>query len=271
MMNLLKTEWLKMRKYSAFWWLIALTALSYPGISWIFRRGYDDLTQRKNETSQIVKMLVGNPFDLPEAWHTFAYSSSLFVFIPAVVVIMLITNEYTYKTQRQNVIDGWSRSQFMFAKMMDVMVVSLSVTLLYTAVTVIIGLIYQEDPNTNKWSQAYFIGLFALQTFSQLSIAFMIGFLVKKAFISLGIFLFYFLILENILVGLGSYYKINAYKFLPIEVSDRMIPPPAFWGNFDKANYLKKMSEINYHVFYTIILCAIIWLICFWINKKRDL
>jgi hypothetical protein len=273
MMNLLRTEWLKIKKYIAFWLVIVITALSYPGVSWIFRQGYKDLGRRKDGGAQVLKMLLGDPFSLPGAWHTLAYSSSIFVFIPAVVIIMFISNEYSYKTHRQNIIDGWSRDQFMLAKMLNVMVVSLMVTLLYTVVTLIIGLTNgpNANPNLNKWSQSYYIGLFALQTFSQLSIAFLIGFLVKKAFLSLGIFLFYFLILENVLVGLGTYYKISGYKYLPIEISDRMIPPPAFWGRLDKDNYLKELSEINSHVIYTILLTAFIWLLCFWINKKRDL
>jgi ABC-2 type transport system permease protein len=273
MINLLRTEWLKIKRYTAFWLIISITALSYPGMSWIMKKGYDDISHRKNGTGDIVKMLLGYPFSLPEAWHTLAYSSSLFVFIPAVVVIMFITNEYTYKTQRQNVIDGWSRDQFMLAKMMNVLIVAAVVSLLYMAVTLVIGLTNgaNENATTNAWSQSYYIGLFALQTFSQLSIAFLIGFLVRKAFLALGIFLFYFLILENVMVGLGSYYKIYAYKYLPLEMSDRMIPPPAFWGRFDKDGYLKGMSEINYFVAYTAIFTVVLWLLCFWINRRRDL
>src|SRR3979411_132732 len=102
MMDLLKTEWLKMKKYPAFWWIIGVTALSYPGANYIFLSAYKDLIKRSGQQSDIFKMLLGNPFTFPEAWHTIAYFSSLFVFIPAVVVIMFVTNEYSYKTFRQN-------------------------------------------------------------------------------------------------------------------------------------------------------------------------
>ena len=273
-MSLLKTEWLKVKSYAAFWWLIGLTALSYPGISYIFKTSYDNLGHREGKAEQaevILKMLLGNPFSFPEVWHTITYASSIFVFIPAVVVIMFITNEYTYKTNRQNIIDGWSRNQFMLAKMINVFIVALTVTILCLVVILVIGLSNYNLSTANKWDQAYYVGYFGLQTFSQLSIAFLIGFLIRKAFIALGVFLFYFMILENVLTGFGYFYKIEARKYLPIEVSDRMIPAPAFWGNFDKDNWLQTMSEKNYHVFYTILLTAIIWVICFWINKKRDL
>jgi len=46
-MNLLKTEWLKIKKYPAFWGIIAITALSYPGINYIFLHVYQNLTEKK--------------------------------------------------------------------------------------------------------------------------------------------------------------------------------------------------------------------------------
>jgi len=215
-------------------------------------------------------MLIGNPFAFPEAWHTVAYFSSWFVFIPSVVVIMLVTNEYNYKTHRQNVIDGWSRNQFMAAKFIDILLVSLLITILYIAVSIIIGLSNSGGSN-DVWRFSYYAGLFALQTIAQLSIAFLIGFLVKRAFIALGIFIFYFIILENILVGLAKNYANDIGRFLPLEISDRLIPLPAFLGKFDKEYYDKALAEISPHILYTILLTTVIWLICFRINSRRDL
>src|SRR4051812_23219652 len=112
MNSLVRVEWLKMRKYNAFWWIIGITALSYPGVNYICYMIYDNITNQPSQASKLAKMAIGNPFSFPEVWHTIAYFSSVFVFIPSVVVIMLITNEYSFKTHRQNIIDGWSRNQF---------------------------------------------------------------------------------------------------------------------------------------------------------------
>lgn len=46
MITLIRTEWLKMRKYNAFWWIIGITALSYPGINYMFYKIYEDITNR---------------------------------------------------------------------------------------------------------------------------------------------------------------------------------------------------------------------------------
>src|SRR5436190_3460239 len=123
MRSLVRTEWLKMRKYNAFWWVMGITALSYPGIIYIFFKGYEDFTNKPSQANQIAKMALGNPFSFPEAWHTIAFAASCFVFIPAVVVIMLMSNEYSFRTHRQNIIDGWSRKQFVTSKLLDVLII----------------------------------------------------------------------------------------------------------------------------------------------------
>ena len=226
--------------------------------------------KKDTDAAELAKLLIGNPFSFPEAWHTVAYFSSWFVFIPAVVIIMLITNEYSYRTHRQNVVDGWSRNQFMTSKLIDVLIVSLVITILYVIVCLVSGFT-NSDANADVFGQAYYTGLFALQTFAQLSIAFLVGFLVKKAFIALGIFLFYFIILENILVGIAKVKADDIGRYLPVEISDRLIPVPNFIGKIDIASYKKALAAINEHIAYTVLITALIWFICFRINAKRDL
>jgi ABC-2 type transport system permease protein len=271
MTTLIRTEWLKMRKYNAFWWILGITALSYPGINYIFYLGYQNIIEKPSQASQYAKLLLGSPFSFPEVWHTVAYFSSWFVFIPAVIIIMFISNEYSFKTHRQNIIDGWSRKQFVTSKLMDVLIISLIITLLYTIVCLVTGFANQERLISNTWGKAYFIGLFALQTFAQLSIAFLIGFLVKKAFLALGIFLFYFIILENLIVGLFEWKHSPIGHYMPIEISDRLVPPPAFIRLGDIETYQRSIDGIKLHLLLTVILTAIIWAICYRVNNRRDL
>lgn len=271
MNNLLKTEWLKIKKYPAFWWMVGIVALSYPGINSLFYKIFKELVEKGDaRTKMVMKMLVGNPFTFPEVWHTVSYASSIFVFIPCIVVIMFITNEYTYKTHRQNIIDGWSRGQFMTSKLIDVLFISLLITFMFVLVAFIIGYTNIKEGSGNFWSQTEYIWLFFLQTFSQLSIAFLIALITRRAFIALGIFIFY-KIAEKIMVAYASRYLNDAGRFLPLEVSNRLIPVPAFVGRLNEESYKRGMALINEHIIYTALLLVITWGICFWINKKRDL
>jgi ABC-2 type transport system permease protein len=272
MNRLLKTEWLKIKKYPAFWWMTGIVALTYPGINYIFYQIYREFLGRGNDQAAVfLKMVVGTPFSFPEVWHTVAYASSIFVVIPAIVVIMFITNEYTYKTHRQNIIDGWSRRQFMVSKMIDVFIISALITALFVIVALVVGYVNIKESNGEVWSQTKYIWLFFLQTFSQLSLAFLIAFLTRKAFIALGIFVFYKVILEKIMVAYSSYKLNDIGRFLPFEISNRTIPMPAFVGRFNPDRYEAAMNAINQHVFYTVIVIALTWGLCFWLNSRRDL
>jgi ABC-type transport system involved in multi-copper enzyme maturation permease subunit len=274
--NILQTEWLKVKNYKAFWLLLSVTAISYPGINGVAYYAFKDSIDAKSQSGQLVKMLLGNPFAFPQTFHTTAYLSSFFTFIPAIVIIMLITNEYMFKTHRQNIIDGWKKNTFVWGKMLSVLFITLIVTLFYVAVAVAIGIIATKDfENAQLFNQSQFIVLFFLQVFCQLSIAFLLGLLIRKAFIAYGIYIFYTFILENILGGL---FKLKAKKwgadfghYLPFEISDRLIPLPPFIGKFNEADNKLAIAAINDHVLYTLILTVAIWAISFYIFKKRDL
>jgi ABC-type transport system involved in multi-copper enzyme maturation permease subunit len=261
-----------MRKYNAFWWILGITALTYPGLNYMFFKIYEDITSTSTQAAEIAKIALGNPFAFPDVWNTVAYFSSFVVFIPAVTIIMFISNEYSFKTHRQNIIDGWSRKQFITSKLIDVLIIVFIITVLYLIVTLVIGFAGHTRLIRDTWGKVEFIGLFALQTFAQLSLAFLIGFLVRKAFLALGIFLFYFLILEPIIVALLTHYTNDLGQFMPLEISDRIIPRPSFFGKFSgPEEYQRLFDMIPAHIVYTILLTSFIWFICYRINSRRDL
>jgi len=172
-MHVFRTEWLKIKNYPGFWLLLGLTVLSYPGINYLFYTIYKAQAAKQDTAGMLVNMLVGNPFTFPEVFRTVAYASSIFIFIPAILIIMLITNEYTYKTHRQNIIDGWSRQQFMLGKFIDVVIITLMITGIYLLVTLGIGYFNLEASDAEKemvalilyralWSASFFAVEFCL-------------------------------------------------------------------------------------------------------------
>ena len=274
--NIIRTEWLKIKHYKAFWLLLSVTAISYPGINGIAYFAFKDSIDAKSQSGQLVKMLLGNPFAFPQSFHTTAYLSSFFTFIPAIVVIMLVTNEYLFKTHRQNIIDGWKKNTFIWGKFISVVLVTLIVTIFYLAVASFIGtLATKEMSGINVFEKANYICLFSLQVFCQLSIGFLLGLLIRKAFIAYGIYIFYSFILENILSG---FFRLKSKKwgvdyghYLPFEISDRLIPLPPSIGKFNAADNQLAIAAINNHVVYAVLLTAFVWLLSFYIFKKRDL
>lgn len=271
MFSLLRTEWLKLKNYRAFWWILGITFLSYPGTNALLYQIYKGITSQKEEVGLLMKMLLGHPYGFPEVFRTVAYASSLFIFIPAILILLQISNEFTYRTHRQNIIDGWSRKQFMTAKLAGVSLVSLLVLLFYIGVVLVFGFMNTEVLQPNAWKNSYYIVLFGLQVFSQLSIAFLLGLLLRRAFIALGIFLFYMMVFENILVGIMKW-KLNDWgRFLPLEASDRLTPAPAFVGQIDQNSYNISLGLVNQQVIITLIYTILCWVLAYRIFEKRDL
>lgn len=274
MLSILKTEWLKIKNYPAFWAMVGIVMLTYPGINILFLYVYRDITQSKEAAGTIVKLLMGNPFAFPETWRTVAFFSSFFIVLPAMLVIMLITNEYHYKTHRQNIIDGWSRGQFITGKLLGVAIIAFVVMLAYIMVALGFGL-YTNKVSVYRWyEQLEVIPLFFLQTFAQLSIAFLVGFLIKRAFIALGVFLFYNVIAENFLIGYLTYKNIPERRFLPMEVSDRILVRPTFAARFGvnaKTDFDTALSMVNQHVLLTILYTTVIWFLCYRLHAKKNI
>lgn len=276
MKKILYTEWLKLKHYKAFWVLLTATAISFPGINAIAYYAFKQTANGPTQGGQLVKMLLGNPFAFPQTFHTTAYLSSFFAFIPAIVVIMLITNEYQFKTHRQNIIDGWEKKTFIWGKFMVILLITLIVTICYLAVAVFLGIVATKEWRFSVlFDKTEFIGLFALQLFSQLSLAFLMGLLIRKAFIAYGIFIFYGFIIENIFVALFKlkikFFGYDYGHFLPLEISDRLIPVPPSIGKFNEADYRFAMDAITPHIMYSLLFTVFIWLVSFSVFKKRDL
>jgi ABC-2 type transport system permease protein len=272
MFSILKTEWLKIKNYPAFWWILGIIIFSFPGINYLFYFIHKDMTRSKDMAAQVANAIFGSPFSFPEVFKTVAFTSSIFMLIPAILVIMLICNEYTYKTNRQNIIDGWSRNNFLLGKFFSVFIIATITALLAFTVSFVIGLINKNEAAVAQpYNQIKYMFYFYLQALSQLSFAFLLGLLLRRAFITLGVYIFYSIILENILEGLGKKYVQDAGRFLFLEISNRLTPLPTFMSKFGEERYNTLMGQFNQHIALTILYTAIFWLLSFWIIKKRDL
>jgi ABC-2 type transport system permease protein len=173
------------------------------------------------------KSILGSPFAFPDAWQTVSWNASLLFFLPAILIITLTTNEFTYKTHRQNIIDGWSRGQFIGVKLIEVLLLSVLVTIVVTLTALGFGYIGNKVPEgVSVWTESRFVLFYFVQMLSYSLIAFVLSILIKRAGLAMGVF-FIYLIFENIIVGVfRMHYNLTAFEYLPEEVTDRLIPQP---------------------------------------------
>ena len=223
MLHLLRVEWLKVKNYRTFWILLAMTILSIPGLNYAIY----DLSNNSFPKVKGAQSIVGSPFGFPDVWQTVSWNSSMLFIIPAILIITLTTNEFTFKTHRQNIIDGWSRRQFLSVKLVELLILAVVCTIVVLVTTLVFGCIANKvAPGQGLWQDSRFMFFYFVQMLSYSTIAFLMALLIRRSGLAIGAFLIYMLG-ENIIVGLGRHkFNIDGVDYLPEEVTDRLIPQP---------------------------------------------
>ncbi len=220
MLKLLRVEWMKVKNYRTFWVLLAITIAIIPACS------YGAYNLMNNSFPKVNgKSILGSPFAFPDVWQTVSWNSTLTFIIPAILIITLTTNEFTYKTHRQNIIDGWSRGQFIGVKLIEVGLISLLSTVVVMLTALGVGYFGNKVPDgLSVWEGFRFIPFYFVQMLSFTMIAFLLGLLIKRAGLAISIFLMYMLVEDIVVLVFRGHYKMNGMEYLPEEVTDRLIP-----------------------------------------------
>ena len=110
-------------------------------------------------------------FNFPYIWHFNTFMIALLKIFFAIIIVAMIGNEYSYKTLKQNLIDGLSKSEFLRSKIYAILLFVLTSTLLVFIVSLILGGIYSDYNEMDiifkdlEYLVAYSIKLFGFFTF----------------------------------------------------------------------------------------------------------
>src|ERR1051325_9413689 len=103
MRRLLQIEFIKIKSYRSFWAICAIYALILILVT---------STLKMVESEDPAHSF----FSFPDVWHHLAYVASFLNLLPGILIIMLVANEYTFRTFRQNLIDGLAREEIVYSK-----------------------------------------------------------------------------------------------------------------------------------------------------------
>jgi ABC-2 type transport system permease protein len=225
MTHLLKIEWLKVKNYKAFWVFTILYGFAILGINYT---GFyiNELAVQNMPASQ---MLLGTPYAFPKVWQTVGFMSSWLLYFPGILFIMLLTNEFNFKTHRQNIIDGWTRKEFITVKFVFAILFSLAATIFNFLVALLFGMI--TTGSHFSFSGIENVGYIFIQTVAYITFAMFLAILFRKSGAAIAVFFLYGLIFEYLItVLLNMKLGISPIGyFLPLQVTDVMLPIP--FGN----------------------------------------
>jgi hypothetical protein len=222
--QLLAIEWMKLKNYRAFWILLCMYIATVFGANYIIYR-IQQVIYAERQAKGIAAMVLGNPpYSFPTVWQAAAHVSSFLLFIPGLIMIISVTNEYSFKTHRQNVIDGWTRRNFIVSKIMLVTLFALLSTILVAITAMIFG--FMQGETSFSFEGFSYIGYFFLQAMSYIMVALLMAVLFKRGGLAIGVFFAYALVLEQIIVLLLNRYANYMGRYLPLESTDMLIPFP---------------------------------------------
>jgi len=165
-------------------------------------------------------------FNFPHVWNTLAWIASWFNIMLTLLIIILVTNEYAYRTFRQHIIDGLKRSELLVSKIYFILVMALAFTVLVFIASWVFGLIYSKDASmTMIFKNIHFITVYFIQTIAYMTFGMMIAMLFKNTALSLIVY-FGYLIFEGIFSFLLQLADIGFYRFLPRKIISGLTPRP---------------------------------------------
>ena len=197
-------------------------------------------------------------FNFPGIWHNMAYLASWFKLLLALIIITVVTNEYSYKTLRQNIIDGMSKWEIIWAKELVILVFSIIAVILLVILTFVLGN-SQNNVSVFTGSSIVFVYFFTLILYFNL--AYFLSSWLKKSGFTFGILLLYTVVIENIAAAkLSADYS----RFLPMHLISNMLPNPM--SKIVGQNAVSDFSILNIGIcaFYIALFIAL----NFWLLKK---
>lgn len=225
-------------------------------------------------------------FNFPYIWHFNTYIAAILKFFLAIVIVSMMANEYSYGTLKQNLIDGFSKKEFIQSKFITVLVFALASTVFVFIMSLILGLSFSSYNEIDIiFSDLEYIFAYFLKLTAFFSFCLFLGILVKRSAFAIG-FLFVWNIIEGIIIGILKwevYVNSNNYQyitqFLPLESMSNLIKEP-----FTRLSVIKNIEETiggaanskDYGVHWYSMLIVICWIVIFVlmsykILKKRDL
>ncbi|MBO9200742.1 MULTISPECIES: ABC transporter permease [Niastella] len=222
--QLLAIEWMKLKNYRAFWILFCTYLVTIFGANYIIYRIQLHIYSERRMKGIAAMVLGDPPYSFPAVWQSVAHVSSWLLFIPGLIIILTTSNEYSFKTHRQNIIDGWTRKQFITSKILLAAALAIISTLVVAITAAIFG--FMSGDASFSFEGFSYIWNCLLQAMSYIMVALLMAILFKRGVLAIGVFFAYSMVLEQIIVLLLNRYANYAGRYLPLETTDIMVPFP---------------------------------------------
>lgn len=268
--KIIELEYYKFRHYKPFLVILGLFVFCFL-LSGLSIKSLLDWFVEQQKDDDVLKHFLksGLPiFDFVDIWQNLAWLATIFKWIPAFMIIISVTLEYSQKTIKQNIIDGLSKKEFLLSKLSLVTFISIGSAVLLFLLGLFLGLLYSPVKDFSSIVQNLeFVAAYGLEVFVFLCMAMFAAFLFQKSGVTIILFLLYTACMEPIVTAILHFrYEWEVWYF-PVEAINRIIRVP-----FQKY----ALSYVHDQILLQDVLVSAAWggifiLLSYWLLKKRDL
>ncbi len=166
----------------------------------------------------------------PNIWKYLGYCGSWLVFFfLGIFIILVVGNEFSYKTLRQSVINGWTRNEVFISKLMLVWSVSSITTAYYVLNVLVIGWLNTDTVYMSKvLENVDYLPRYFVMCWGYMSFGLLLAILFRRTGLAIIFYFMYIMFLEPILRWwLHSKFTLgNSRNFYPMNAIEDLTPIP---------------------------------------------
>lgn len=197
-MNIIKLLRIELRKtlsFIPFWVLMGLYAVVLIVIFSVANTYLSD-TLGEASTQQL------SPLAFPNIWQNLSWFVSYLDIFPIMISIILVGNEFSYRTSRQNIIDGLSRTEFLVSKILGNFIWSLIPTIILALGALLLGTMQSKSVvNANPFEKIEFLLAFWVQLWGYLCFVLLLTLWIRRTGFAIVLF-FGYLFVERLFIVL---------------------------------------------------------------------
>ncbi len=164
-------------------------------------------------------------YRFPHIWEFFPWVASWFNIFLTIVLITLVGNEFSFKTFRQNVIDGLSRNDLLKGKLILIFTIAIYTFLMVLIAVMIFGLINTKEITFNLiFENSSLVLIYFIQAIGYMTLGLLFALIFRNNALSIILFLLYFPV-ESLF---RLFFKAEARRYFPLKIISNLTPRPEF-------------------------------------------
>jgi ABC-type transport system involved in multi-copper enzyme maturation permease subunit len=207
-------------------------------------------------------------YQFPYIWHNLSYLAGFLKIFTALILIIFVAADYSYRTNRLQIMMGLSRGEYFVTQCIFVFALALFSVLILAVWVLIQGFLHSTDLSLMSiTSKSYFLAAYTLEIIAFLSFALMIVTLLRRSGLSIVTFLVTYFVIEPIV---RFYVPDVVAANLPFKRIGNIIDVPN--SSLMQLFGLNFKTYIDYRDLIIVLLYTLLFLgITYWIIRRRNL